>query len=197
MGEHGPDLLLHSLSELRPSEAKRRFRRSIFDDYPIRGPLDQPACAYCGKWHEKLTLDHIVPKSKGGPHYAKWNLVPACQLHNGWKSDAPVFEWWRPQQFWRQDLEDALVAWVQAQSFVSAHTDTGSWEEWMERTGRVVPIHEEKSGPLAALFASVAGQSNAMKDEAEPLRSITPLVPDPSIITGSLVALSWRGSVPA
>jgi hypothetical protein len=108
--------------------------------------------------------------------------VPACQLHNGWKSDAPVFEWWRPQQFWRQDLEDALVAWVQGQSFVSAHTATGSWEEWMEQTGRVVPVHE-KSGPMAALFA-LTGQysANATLGGGG---------------TGGVDALSWRGSVPA
>jgi len=143
-GRNGPNDLLHSLVELRPSEAKRRFRKSIFEDYPLRGPLGQPACAYCGKWHEKLTLDHLVPKSKGGPHYAKWNLVPACRAHNGQKGDQAVFEFWRPLECWSQEKEWMLLSWVQANSFVSAHTDIGSWEEWMEHVQRVVPIHENR-----------------------------------------------------
>lgn len=150
-GNHGPDHLLHSLIELRPSEAKRRFRRSIFEDYPLRGPLGQPACAYCGKWHEKLTLDHLVPKSKGGPHYAKWNTIPACLSCNSSKSNLAVFEWWRPMPFWSQEREEVLLAWVQANSFISAHTEVGSWEEWMEQMGKVLPIHE-KPKEKAALW---------------------------------------------
>jgi hypothetical protein len=157
--EHGPNDFLHSLIELRPSEAKRRFRKSIFEDYPLKGPLGQPACAYCGKWHEKLTLDHIVPKSKAGPHYAKWNLVPACRAHNISKSNFPVFEWWRPQECWSQEREDILLAWVHSHSFVSAHTDIGSWEEWMEQWGRVVPVHErtkEKTAQWPPLLFNAA-----------------------------------------
>jgi 5-methylcytosine-specific restriction endonuclease McrA len=69
---NGPEELLHSLSELRPGDAKRRYRKSIFEDYSVGGPFGHCACAYCGKWNEKLTIDHIVPKSKGGPHFAKW-----------------------------------------------------------------------------------------------------------------------------
>lgn len=150
-GRHGPDDLLHSLIELRPSDAKRRFRKSIFEDYPLRGPLGQPACAYCGKWHEKLTLDHIIPKSKGGPHYAKWNLVPACHFHNGRKSNEPVFEWWRPLNCWTEERERLLLAWVYEHSFVSAHTDIQDWEQWMEAMQRVVPIHE-RTKEKAALW---------------------------------------------
>ena len=138
----GPNELLHSLIELRPSEAKRRFRKSIFEDYPLRGPFGHCACAYCGKWNERLTLDHIVPKSKGGPHYAKWNTIPACLSCNSSKSNLPLFEWWRPQRFWTQEREQTLMAWIHAHSFVSAHTDIGSWEEWMEQNQRVLPVHE-------------------------------------------------------
>ncbi len=143
-GRNGPNDLLHSLVELRPAEAKRRFRKSIFEDYPLRGPLGQPACAYCGKWHEKLTLDHLVPKSKGGPHFSRFNLVPACFSCNSSKSSFLVFEWWRPMDFWSEDRERILLAWVYANSFISAHTDIGSWEEWMEHVQRVVPIHENR-----------------------------------------------------
>jgi hypothetical protein len=36
---NGPNELLQSLSELRPGDAKRRYRRSIFEDFPTRGRL--------------------------------------------------------------------------------------------------------------------------------------------------------------
>jgi hypothetical protein len=140
--DNGPENLLYSLSVLRPGEAKRRFRKSIFEDYPLRGPFNHCACAYCGRWNEKLTIDHIVPKSKGGPHFAKWNSAPSCLSCNAAKSNLPLFEWWRPQQFWSQEREDALMAWIYAHSFVSAHTAIGEWEEWMHETQRIVPIHE-------------------------------------------------------
>lgn len=129
---NGPDDLLHSLTELRPSEAKRRFRKSIFEDYPLRGPLGHCACAYCGKWNEKLTLDHIVPKSKGGPHYARFNIIPACFACNSSKSNLSIFEWWRPMKFWTEERERILLSWVYANSFVSAHTSASDCEKWLE-----------------------------------------------------------------
>ena len=140
---NGPEALLQSLSELRPAEAKRRYRKSIFEDYGLRGPLGHCACAYCGQWNEKLTIDHIVPKSKGGPHFAKWNSAPSCLACNADKSNFSLFEWWRPKQFWSQQREEILLGWIHHHSFVSAHTDLSSWEAWCEATQRVLPLHEK------------------------------------------------------
>ena len=140
---NGPNELLQSLSELRPGDAKRRYRRSIFEDFPTRGPFGHCACAYCGKWGEKLTIDHIVPKSKGGPHFAKWNNIPSCLACNAQKGSLPVFEWWRPQRFWTQQREQAFLSWIHSHSFVSAHTDLSDWEAWCEATQRVLPLHEK------------------------------------------------------
>ena len=85
-----PDDYLHSLIEIRKSDARRLFRKSIYSDYPLRGPLGQAACAYCGQWHGQMTIDHVIPKSKSGPHFARWNLVPACQRCNLQKTNLPV-----------------------------------------------------------------------------------------------------------
>jgi hypothetical protein len=142
-GDHGPDFLLHSLIELRPADAKRRFRKSIFEDYPLRGPLGHCACAYCGKWNEKLTLDHIVPKSKGGPHFSKFNLAPSCFSCNSSKGSQNIFEWWRPKEFWTEERERTLLAWIHSHSFISAHTALKEQEQWMEETQRVLPVHEQ------------------------------------------------------
>lgn len=46
---------------------------------------DNHACQYCGS-HKHLTLDHVIPVSKGGLH--TWdNVVTACEQCNQRKSD--------------------------------------------------------------------------------------------------------------
>lgn len=61
------------------------------------------------------------------------------------KASLPVFEWWRPQRFWTEQREQALLSWVYFHSFVSAHTDMSDWEAWCEATQRILPLHEKKS----------------------------------------------------
>jgi hypothetical protein len=63
-----------------------------------------------------------------------------------------LFEWWRPKQFWSQKREETLLAWIYAHSFVSAHTDIGDWEQWMEETQRVLPIHERPKEKAAFMW---------------------------------------------
>jgi len=42
---------------------------------------DHYTCQYCGQRSEELTIDHIVPRSKDGPH--TWNnLITACSRCN-------------------------------------------------------------------------------------------------------------------
>ncbi len=64
---------MFNLHALKSSEAQRIWRQSIFD-------RDDNACVYCGSDRE-LTLDHVVPKSKGGPTTAS-NCVTACRKCN-------------------------------------------------------------------------------------------------------------------
>lgn len=47
-------------------------------------------CCYCGismRWasgrgHDAATIEHVIPKSAGGPISSWWNLVAACNLCN-------------------------------------------------------------------------------------------------------------------
>ena len=57
---------------------------------------DNYECVYCGEDNKKLlTLDHVVPQSKGGPN--SWeNLVTACKKCNGEKSDLTLEEYGKP-----------------------------------------------------------------------------------------------------
>ena len=54
---------------------------------------DGHECVYCGNENRKiLTLDHVVPQSKGGPN--TWsNLVTACKPCNNEKSDLTLKEY--------------------------------------------------------------------------------------------------------
>ena len=49
-------------------------------------------CAYCNKPSEFLTIDHIIPKSKGGTN-EKSNIAPACKFCNGSKNNKDLKEW--------------------------------------------------------------------------------------------------------
>lgn len=58
----------------RPRPRVKLTRREVF----IR---DRFTCQYCGRRMHDLTIDHIVPRSKGGEH--SWeNLVSACKTCN-------------------------------------------------------------------------------------------------------------------
>ena len=58
----------------RPRPRVKLTRREVF----IR---DGFTCQYCGRQAGDLTIDHVVPRSRGGPH--TWdNLVSACKTCN-------------------------------------------------------------------------------------------------------------------
>lgn len=77
---------------------------------------DHHTCQYCGS-SKHLTLDHVIPRSKGGSH--SWdNVVTACEQCNARKSDRTPLEAGMPlctkpkapvhpalsfaEQFWRE-----------------------------------------------------------------------------------------------
>ena len=63
-------------------------RTSVYTERDILYARDRFLCAYCGhKFHEyKLTIDHVMPKSRGGKNI--WmNTVTACKPCNHAKRD--------------------------------------------------------------------------------------------------------------
>jgi 5-methylcytosine-specific restriction endonuclease McrA len=55
--------------------------------HPTRANIllrDEDTCQYCGKHSRELTLDHVIPRSRGGQ--STWdNLVACCRACNGKK----------------------------------------------------------------------------------------------------------------
>lgn len=69
----------------RPFKVERRLTRlEVFN-------RDHYMCQYCGKKTRQLTLDHIIPRFRGGPH--TWeNLVSACVPCNRHKAGKTLAE---------------------------------------------------------------------------------------------------------
>jgi hypothetical protein len=66
-------------------------RRSLLDDERLKMTMPQ-ACAYCGV-QCGLSLDHLIPVSKGGPDTGD-NVVWACRSCNSSKGARDLLEWY-------------------------------------------------------------------------------------------------------
>ena len=63
----------------RDAHSRKITRRAIF-------ARDQWTCQYCGNGHANLTVDHVIPRSKGGS--SAWdNIVTCCAPCNRRKGD--------------------------------------------------------------------------------------------------------------
>jgi hypothetical protein len=58
-------------------------------------------CAYCGT-SERLSIDHVLPLSKGGLDEA-CNIVPACRSCNCSKNASEIEHWYRSQPFFTEE----------------------------------------------------------------------------------------------
>ncbi len=81
---HCPSVIRLSILIKRPRARLKLSRKEVFT-------RDKYTCQYCGKQTKDLTLDHIVPKWRGGAH--TWdNLVSACKSCNHRKGGHSVEE---------------------------------------------------------------------------------------------------------
>lgn len=94
-------------TELVPrKEARLRFRDQILLAW-------DHACAYCKEpLGRSATLDHVVPKVKGGTT-VKRNLVACCLACNSFKSGNDWVEWYRAQAFHSELQEQAILSWLE------------------------------------------------------------------------------------
>lgn len=90
-------MLMHSATVTVPLPSVIRLSNYVRVPYRAKVPLtraglmhrDRYRCAYCGSKAE--TIDHVVPKSRGGPH--TWlNCVASCARCNHRKADRLLSE---------------------------------------------------------------------------------------------------------
>lgn len=82
--------------------------RPVTSDTEIERKALFDGCCFCGA-DKKLTLEHMVPLSKGGLHVEE-NLLGSCKSCNSSKHNHPVEDWFRKQPFfseqrWQKILE--------------------------------------------------------------------------------------------
>jgi len=65
---------------------------SLLDDEKIKMVLPK-CCCYCGSLNQ-LSIDHLIPKSKGGDESGD-NAVWACRRCNSSKHDTDLLEWYK------------------------------------------------------------------------------------------------------
>ncbi len=94
---------LYHLHTTSSADAKRMWRQSIKDKW-------EQKCAYCGSKHE-LTLDHIIPQSKGGSDFVT-NVICCCKKCNNSKSHINWEEWYAEQDFFTEESRDKIREWT-------------------------------------------------------------------------------------
>ena len=105
---HSEQDLLANLIVLTPTLARRKFRQHIFEAWEYR-------CAYCDKQlnESTATIDHILPKHKGG-HNIRSNMACACGNCNRNKGSSLVHHWFTPNQpFYCEKRLDKLKRWME------------------------------------------------------------------------------------
>ncbi|MGA0128667.1 MAG: HNH endonuclease [Burkholderiales bacterium] len=93
--------LLANLVVLTPKLARRKFRQHIFEAWNWK-------CAYCDKelTENTATIDHILPKHKGGQNIRQ-NMACCCTNCNRSKASSLLNEFYTPQN--RNYSEERLV----------------------------------------------------------------------------------------
>lgn len=100
---HSPQDYLFNLYVTNGSQAKRLWRQQVKEHWNHQ-------CAYCGST-ENLTIDHIVPQSKGGMNTAK-NVVCSCHSCNHSKGHTPWEEWYSSQEFFSVENYVRIKEWM-------------------------------------------------------------------------------------
>jgi 5-methylcytosine-specific restriction endonuclease McrA len=85
---------------------------------------DDHTCQYCGARGPQMTVDHVVPKSRGGP--STWaNLATSCQPCNGRKNNRTPDE--ARMRLRRKPYEPRYIPWIR----VKRNTAPSEWGKFL------------------------------------------------------------------
>jgi len=112
----------------RPRPVMRLSRREVFN-------RDRHTCQYCGRQTKDLTLDHVLPRHRGGPH--DWeNLVSACKTCNHRKAGRT------PQEARMDLLQEPFAPKINSYYVVYRHLNGNGHDGWR----KFLPGWEEPGG---------------------------------------------------
>lgn len=100
---HNPKEYVFNLYATSSSEAKRMWRKNIKEEWNYR-------CAYCDS-EDNLTIDHIIPQSKGGLDDTK-NVVCCCHSCNQSKGHEHWKLWYVQQDFYNEERFNKIEKWI-------------------------------------------------------------------------------------
>lgn len=69
-------------------------------------------CAYSGKPMEQVSVEHIIPITKGGTSYI-WNIVPCEAILNYSKQDKDLLEWYKEQEFYSEERLNKIYEYIE------------------------------------------------------------------------------------
>jgi hypothetical protein len=113
--------LLANLVVLTPKLARRKFRQHIFEAWGWK-------CAYCDKQLDEntATIDHIIPKHKGGQN-VRQNMACSCNTCNRLKASTPLSEFYTPQNLtYSEERLVKLKQWMEQKSCSINLSSSGS-----------------------------------------------------------------------
>ena len=101
---HSSKAYVFNLQTTSSAEAKRLWRKDVKEKWHFK-------CAYCGDGNN-LTMDHVVPRSKGGTDFTK-NVVCCCSNCNHSKGHQPWEEWHLNQEFFSYEKYQNIREWME------------------------------------------------------------------------------------
>ena len=101
---HSSKAYVFNLQTTSSAEAKRLWRKDVKEKWHFK-------CAYCGDGNN-LTMDHVVPRSKGGTDFTK-NVVCCCSNCNHSKGHHPWEEWYLNQEFFSYEKYQKIREWME------------------------------------------------------------------------------------
>ena len=108
-----PDEAMANLSALQRKEAVSQWRHSIKEAFGHQ-------CAYCGCLSDKLTLDHVHPKTRGGQDVST-NVVPACNRCNHSKGSEHWMMWYQRKPYYCEERKNAISQWINSTRFTQLY----------------------------------------------------------------------------
>lgn len=105
---HSAEDLLHNLVALTPKLARKQFRQHIFEAWDWK-------CAYCDRQLDEntATIDHILPKHKGGQS-VRSNLACSCNNCNRAKASQLLSTWMNPSHpYYCEERLAKLTQWME------------------------------------------------------------------------------------